>query len=628
MSNGNIQLLQYNATVGKALKNALSIPNRSSGNTDTSVRKQVQLRQGSRGVGSRFVYDGPFAVFIDHADENTPEDLYVVWNGGWVSIGNRIYALADRTTVFKLESNKTLYAKIYVNESVTSRATYIQSATTPTETANVFFVQMAKNVNGSLVQIQYGGISTIDMKLIAGSSNVSLSPSEGRGQVSIAVAGGTSGGGLGIPPYSTLYVSGSLPENSYGQATTFIIPVKAGTVGVFDDGGGAAAVYASADGSIRIPLTFSGSSAYCDAPSDGYLRVSVYDIGQSPGSCLSFSSTTGGLALYKYGFRATGLTAIISGGTAFCSLVTGGSFSRLMIKPKDNSIEITQGDNGEIEIRATGGTATTGVSKIVAGSNVSISPSSGTGVVTINATGGTSSIGMSYPNYGALTGYGNTLNAGESYYTPSGGWLRVSAYATSSNTCIALIVNSSRMGISDGRSTFTSLYPIPPDSIFSVDSSISIYLKFDGSIDEDIASSEYITIKAYNSATGLYERYSTGDIQNGDWFYAWKNASSVIVYTDTTTPSIGSVVFENYVPTKIYVDEEDTTNKNVPYSRYQQGDGNNFFAWKNGANICYSDNDLLIDGDRVYKYQDYSIEYGVVRNFASVTSYHAATPTP
>ena len=595
MSNGNIQLLQYNDTVGKALKNALSIPNRSSGNTDTSVRKQVQLRQGSRGVGSRFVYDGPFAVFIDHADENTPEDLYVVWNGGWVSIGNRIYALADRTTVFKLENNKTLYAKIYVNESVTSRATYIQSATTPTETANVFFVQMAKNVNGSLVQIQYGGISTIDMKLIAGSSNVSLSPSEGRGQVSIAVAGGTSGGGLGIPPYSTLYVSGSLPENSYGQATTFIIPVKAGTVGVFDYGGGAAAVYASADGSIRIPLSFSGSSAYCDAPSDGYLRVSVYDIGQSPGSCLSFSSTTGGLALYKYGFRATGLTAIISGGTAFCSLVTGGSFSRLMIKPKDNSIEITQGDNGEIEIRATGGT---------------------------------SSIGMSYPNYGALTGYGNTLNAGESYYTPSGGWIRVSAYATNSNTCIALIVNSSRMGISDGRSTFTSLYPIPPDSIFSVDSSISVYLKFDGSIDEDIESSEYITIKAYNSATGLYERYSTGDIQNGDWFYAWKNASSVIVYTDTTTPSIGSVVFENYVPTKIYVDEEDTTNKNVPYSRYQQGDGNNFFAWKNGSNICYSDNDLLIDGDRVYKYQDYSIEYGVVRNFASVTSYHAATPTP
>lgn len=622
---GNIQLLQYNDTVGKALKNALTIPNHAGGNTDTSIKKQTQLRQPAQGVGSKFVYDGPFAVFIDHPDENTPEDLHVVWNGGFVSIGNRIYQLDDRTTTFKLENNKTLYAKIYVNYSVTSRVAYLQSATTPSDTANVIFVQMAKNVNGELKQIQYGGISSIDMKLIAGTSNVTLSPSEGRGQVTINVSGsGTSGtGGLGIPPYSVLYISGHIPEYSYGQAVSFVIPVKAGTVGIYDDGGGAAAVYASADGSVRELINISGGSGSCVAPSDGWLRVSVYDIGQAPGACLSFSSATGGIPLYKYTFKATGLAAIVSGGTAFCQLVTGGTFSRLMIKPKDNSIEITQGENGEIEIRATGGTATTGVSKIIAGSNkVSVSPSSGTGNVTIDVTGSAS--GLPYPNYGALCGNDGALSSGQTYYTPSGGWLRVSAYATSSSTCIALVVNGSRMGISDGRTTFTNLYPIPPDSTFAVDSSVSIFVKFDGTTDDSLT--EYITIKVYNQTTGIYSRYTTGDIQNGDWFYAWKNASNIVVYTDTQTPSIGSVVFENYVPTKIYVDEEYTGNKNVVYNRYQQGDGNNFFAWIHDSTVCYSDNDLLIDGDSVYQSQSYSIEFGRVRNYASVTSYYNSTP--
>lgn len=618
---GNIQLLQYNDTVGKALKNALTIPNHAGGNTDTSVKKQTQLRQPAQGVGSKFVYDGPFAVFIDHPDEDTPEDLHVVWNGGFVSIGNRIYQLEDRTTTFKLENNKTLYAKIYVNYSVTSRVAYLQSATTPSDTANVIFVQMAKNVNGELKQIQYGGISSIDMKLIAGTSNVTLSPSEGRGQVSINVSGsGTSGtGGLGIPPYSVLYISGHIPEHSYGQAISFVIPVKAGTVGIYDDGGGAAAVYASADGSVRQLINISGGSGSCIATSDGWLRVSVYDIGQAPGACLSFSSATGGIPLYKYSFKATGIAAFVSGGTAFCQLVTGGSFSRLMIKPKDNSIEITQGDNGEIEIKATGGTATTGVSKIIAGSNkVSVSPASGTGQVTIDVTG--SGNGLPWPNYGALCGYDGTLSSGQTYYTPSGGWLRVSAYATNSSTCIALIVNGSRMGLSDGRSTFTNLFPIPPDSTFSVDSSVSVYIKFDGTTDDSLT--EYITIKVYNQTTGIYSRYTSGDIQNDYWFYAWKNASNIVVYTDTETPSIGSVVFENYVPTKILVDEEYTGNKNVVYNRYQHGDGNNFFAWIHDSTVCYSDTDFLIDGDSVYQSQSYSIEFGRVRNYASVTSYY------
>ena len=627
---GNIQLLQYNDTVGKALKNALTIPNHAGGNTDTSVKKQTQLRQPAQGVGSKFVYDGPFAVFIDHPDEDTPEDLHVVWNGGFVSIGNRIYQLEDRITTFKLENNKTLYAKIYVNYSVTSRVAYLQSASTPSDTANVIFVQMAKNVNGELKQIQYGGISSIDMKLIAGTSNVTLSPSEGRGQVSINVSGsGTSGtGGLGIPPYSVLYISGHIPEHSYGQAISFVIPVKAGTVGIYDDGGGAAAVYASADGSVRQLINISGGSGSCVATSDGWLRVSVYDIGQAPGACLSFSSATGGIPLYKYSFKATGIAAFVSGGTAFCQLVTGGSFSRLMIKPKDNSIEITQGDNGEIEIKATGGTATTGVSKIIAGSNkVSVSPASGTGQVTIDVTG--SGNGLPWPNYGALaySAQANpSLNPSKTYYTTSGGWLRISSYGSGGTSCISLYVNGNKIGLSDGRTCFTSLWPIPPDSYFSVDAN-SVLLLFDGSnVAPDTRT--YIIGRRYDNVSDMYFRGSeSGDISAGygETFYNWKSESNVTVYTTSVNPGVGSVVYENANPTKLAVLLTGTSTC-VVYNRNSSADVTideytTYFGWKDADNnVCFTTNNYAADYDTVYDSVEGS-SVGQVRDYIEVVRY-------
>lgn len=622
---GNIQLLQYNDTVGKALKNALTIPNHAGGNTDTSVRKQTQLRQPAQGVGSKFVYDGPFAVFIDHPDEDIPEDLHVVWNGGFVSIGNRIYEIADRTTTFKLENNKSLYAKVFVNYSVSNRVTYVQSSTTPTTSDNVFYVKMATNINGTLKQIQYGGVSTIDMKLIAGTSNVTLSPSEGRGQVTINVSGsGTSGtGGLGIPPYSVLYISGHIPEHSYGQAISFVIPVKAGTVGIYDDGGGAAAVYASADGSVRQVINLSGGSGSCVATSDGWLRVSVYDIGQAPGACLSFSSATGGIPLYKYSFKATGIAAFVSGGTAFCQLVTGGSFSRLMIKPKDNSIEITQGDNGEIEIKATGGTATTGVSKIIAGSNkVSVSPSSGTGEVTIDVTGSAS--GLPYPNYAALAYNAQSnpsLDASKTYHTTSGGWLRVSSYG--GGGCVSLYVNGYKIGLANGNA-FTSLWPIPPGAYFSVDSSASILLLFDGSsVAPDTRT--YIVGRRYDNDSDLYFRGSASDDISagyGDTFYNWKSESNVTVYTTSETPSVGSVVYENANPTKLAVLLYNETTI-VVYDRYTAGNSNGFYAWKDASNnVCYTESPYAADWDYVYSAAEYGTDIGRAKDYIEVVKYY------
>ena len=101
---------------------------------------------------------------------------------------------------------------------------------------------------------------------------------------------------------------------------TFIIPVKAGTIGFWDEGGGAVGVYTNKAGTTRYALT--NQQGYV-AQADGWMRISVYDDGSTPGECLSFFSPTGGVPLYKYGAAST------TGGIGYPDYVAlaGGTFS-------------------------------------------------------------------------------------------------------------------------------------------------------------------------------------------------------------------------------------------------------------------------------------------------------------
>ena len=108
------------------------------------------------------------------------------------------------------------------------------------------------------------------------------------------------------------------------------------------------------------------------------MRISVYDDGSAPGECLSFTSPTGGIPLYKYSYNVSGITASISGSTAFVGLIGGNTNSTLAIKGS-GAVKIT-GSSNAITISAN--TGATGFTSSI----------SEYGTITISLTGGSNSI--------------------------------------------------------------------------------------------------------------------------------------------------------------------------------------------------------------------------------------------
>jgi hypothetical protein len=170
---------------------------------------------------------------------------------------------------------------------------------------------------------------TISTALVQG-SNVTLTPDPVTGTITIsATGGGGGGGGIPYPPYSALSFGGGAPE--YGLGHTFIIPVEAGEVGFYDDGGGAVAKWANISGTTTQVLT--SRTAY-NAPEDGWLRISVVDNGLAPGRCLGFTSPSGGFPLYKYGsFSVSGI------GYPDYVALAGGTFSNALGTITDDDYE-------------------------------------------------------------------------------------------------------------------------------------------------------------------------------------------------------------------------------------------------------------------------------------------------
>lgn len=175
--------------------------------------------------------------------------------------------------------------------------------------------------------------ATFSVLLEAGSNNVSITDGANGSKV-ISVTGSTVGGDFDVPPYNQLYASSGLSSDLYGRAMTFIIPVKAGTIGFWDEGGGAVGIYTNKAGTVRYALT--NQQGYV-AQSDGWMRISVYDDGSTPGECLRFFSPTGGVPLYKYGGAST------TGGIGYPDYVAlaGGTFSNSLGEITDEDYDGT-----------------------------------------------------------------------------------------------------------------------------------------------------------------------------------------------------------------------------------------------------------------------------------------------
>jgi hypothetical protein len=156
------------------------------------------------------------------------------------------------------------------------------------------------DITGGTISLNLIGVGGCTVSPVVGSTN---------GQMQVYCSGSTGGGGgggdgLDYPPYSALCLGstyGLAPE--YGLGHTFILPVKAGAVGFYDDGGGAIGIWTNIDGSTSqyIENQAGSESEPYTAPEDGWLRISVVDQGLAPGKCLSFFSSTGGFPIYKYG---------------------------------------------------------------------------------------------------------------------------------------------------------------------------------------------------------------------------------------------------------------------------------------------------------------------------------------
>lgn len=207
---------------------------------------------------------------------------------------------------------------------------------------------------GEGVQITGGtyGIAPVISAKINPGENITITGGTDGTPYTISASGGGGGSTFYVPQYSQLYVSGNLTSDDHGRATTFIIPVKSGTIYISDDGGGAVAAYTDITGTTHHEIDIGEGEDY-EAPADGWLRVSVYDDGTHGGACLRVSSYTGTIPLYKYGGHASGNVGYpdyiaLAGGTASNSLGTitdedyeGGPVPGPSSMPSDPKLGIT-----------------------------------------------------------------------------------------------------------------------------------------------------------------------------------------------------------------------------------------------------------------------------------------------
>jgi hypothetical protein len=241
------------------------------------------------------------------------------------------------------------------------------------------------NTAGQLTWVSTSSVGGVN-QIVAG-SNITISPGSGTGVVTINSTGG--GGGSG---FTGLQEIDDISATFNGTSVTF-------------------------------PITISGGQTIPSGPGTGQIVIALGGIIQTPGPAFTFDNATDTITFSSAPPAGISFSGWVGGGAASFTpsntglgLVIQGSVVKISISQQTNPPVVGSGpteatvgsiywDNtiGAFFIyyndgtssqwtQATpaqgGGGGATGVTQIIAGSNVTISPVGGTGAVTINATGG------------------------------------------------------------------------------------------------------------------------------------------------------------------------------------------------------------------------------------------------
>lgn len=272
-------------------------------------------------------------------------------------------------------------------------------------------------------------------------------------------------------PYSQL--SGTVP--TWNQNTTGTASNVTGTVAIVNGGTGATTAAAA--------LTSLG--AYPASNPSGYGTGSVTSVAATVPAFLSVTGspiTTSGTLAISYSGTAlpianggTGQTTAAAAFNALSPITTAGDL--ILGNGVNSAARLGIGANGYVltsnGTTASWAAATGGVSQIIAGTNVTISPTGGTGAVTINATGGGGSLTISndtstvtnlYPTFlSATSGNASTIYTGNAklLYKPSTGELQASE-VTASN---GIFVNATTVAASYTIGTGYNAHSIGPVTV-------------------------------------------------------------------------------------------------------------------------------------------------------------------
>lgn len=353
-------------------------------------------------VSSDYEYDGPFAVSVAGVTGST---TYVNVNSGDV-LFNDIRGTYDEdlTTKVALNTGESVWLKTSITGN-THAYDLIATSTIPIDGSTVFYTELAKNVDGNIVQNQYGDIRYSRTKLIAGSDRIILSPANGLGDVTIdvnegavgttqdltltgsTVEGSTASIGItdstskiNIIPENDLYVRTGTGTNELiiGSTTTAYIDVVTSVSGTNDASisfsninGLAKTIHIKAGSNIQ--LSADGTTGIIVSATGGSVTPYVQDLTHS------FSTGTATLGLtgsaITVSFTTAGNTYIEEGSNG--EIVIGSTFTEI---PQDLSTSIT-GTTAFINL-----SGSTSNVKLIKGNNITLEAGEGSNEIVIGST--------------------------------------------------------------------------------------------------------------------------------------------------------------------------------------------------------------------------------------------------
>lgn len=329
---------------------------------------------------SEWKYDGPFKATITgstaHEGEGTTYDVeiidgcarnsqnthyagYIIDGDDRIGVNDDVVSCTDGQYIYLVGSTGSY-------EYLASDSTYATNNAAFSEYDFVTLIAyLTSDSDGEkAVQVQFGDIvappsdliasvsgstaatiglkgSTSSIKLKSSNSNLTFS-SGSSNTINLTVTG--MGGSFGYPAYGLLSTNDqgvTLPDV---QGISFLLPVKAGhNIRYYTDASGGVVVgrYAPNDGSSG-GSEFYISQTNQETGADGWVRISVFDDGSSPGACLKFIDNGSQYPLYKFG-SGTGGGGNINAPNWGWSGSSGGETAR--IEHSDNSTKYAVAPN-------------------------------------------------------------------------------------------------------------------------------------------------------------------------------------------------------------------------------------------------------------------------------------------